>query len=168
MAIVGYSCCMIRVLLVDDCKAFAKAYGKMMSREPDINLVGTLDSADKLDDETCRLSPDIVVMDLSMPGRDPLDAIAQLLIARPAVRSIICSGYDDDATAQRVADAGAWGIVPKIRSGELGDMFGIIRRVQGGERCFPRGIFSRRNHPNADPTPNTVSTPQTPRTLRSV
>jgi DNA-binding NarL/FixJ family response regulator len=144
---------MIRVLLVDDCKGFAKAYGKMMSRESDISLVGTLNSADRLDDETDRLSPDIVVMDLSMPGRDPLDAIAQLLISKPAVRSIICSGYDDDATAKRVADAGAWGIVPKVTNGELGDMFGVIRRVNNGERCFPRGIVLTPSDTHKSDTP---------------
>lgn len=149
---------MIRVLLVDDCRAFAKAYGKMMSREPDIDLVGTLNSADGLDDETARLNPDIVVMDLSMPGRDPLDAIAQLAISKPAVRSIICSGHDDDATAQRVANAGAWGIVPKLKGGELGDMFGVIRRVRNGERCFPRGIQSDQTRAGAV----SVKTPPSP------
>lgn len=131
---------MIRVLLVDDCQAFSKAYGKMMSREPDMDLVGTLNCADRLDDEAARLQPDIVVMDLSMPGRNPLDAISQLVASKPSVRSIICSGHDNEATARRVADAGAWGIVPKVTNGELGDMFGTIRRVSNGERCFPRGI----------------------------
>jgi DNA-binding NarL/FixJ family response regulator len=127
---------MIRVLLVDDCRAFSKAYSKLMSREPDLEVVGTLESADRLEPEAERLNPDIVIIDLSMPGRDPLEAMSQLAHRRPQSRTVVCSGTDDEETRLRVAQAGAWGLVPKVHNGRLGDMFDTIRRVSRGERCI--------------------------------
>jgi DNA-binding NarL/FixJ family response regulator len=49
----------------------------------------------------------------------------------------VFSGYDDHATVQSAVDAGAWGLVPKLKGGLPGDVLGAIRRVIQGEMCFP-------------------------------
>jgi DNA-binding NarL/FixJ family response regulator len=127
----------IRVLWVDDSPDLLSAYTRLVRRTPGLEMIGTLDSADDLVSESARLSPDVVVIDLTMPGKEPLSAVTELSGKLPNVRSIVFSGYDDHATVQSAVDAGAWGLVPKLKGGLPGDVLGAIRRVIQGEMCFP-------------------------------
>ena len=77
----------------------------------------------------------IVVLDLTMPGRTPLEALGELSRTNPGVRTIVFTGHDDPSTITAAADAGAWGLVSKM--GEPGDLIKAVRRVAAGEACFP-------------------------------
>lgn len=134
----------IRVLWVDDSSDIIRAYTKLMARTPGLEVVGTLASADDLLAESARLSPDVVVLDLTMPGKDPLSALTELVSAQPTVKTIVFSGYDDDATVREAADAGAWGLVPKLKDGLPGDVVGAIQCVCRGETSFPGLVAARR------------------------
>jgi DNA-binding NarL/FixJ family response regulator len=127
----------IRVLWVDDSPDLLGAYSRLVQRTPGLEMIGTLQSADELVSESTRLSPDVVVIDLTMPGKEPLSAVSELSGKMPNIRSIVFSGYDDDATVRSAVDAGAWGLVPKLKGGLPGDVLGTIRRVINGEMCFP-------------------------------
>lgn len=83
------------------------------------------------------LSTNVVVINLTMPGREPLGAVTELSGRMPQVRSIVFSGCDDDATVRGAVGAGARGRVPKLKGGLPGDVLGTIRRVIHGEMCFP-------------------------------
>ncbi len=127
----------IRVLWVDDSPDLLGAYTRLVQRTPGLEMIGTLERADDLVAESARLAPDVVVIDLTMPGKEPLSAVSELSGKLPNIRSIVFSGYDDAETVRSAANAGAWGLVPKLKDGLPGDVLGTIRRVIQGEMCFP-------------------------------
>jgi len=67
---------MIKVLFADDEPKLLQAWERLFTAQPDMELVGTLPDAEGLADAAAALKPDIAVVDLSMPGRDPLDLLS--------------------------------------------------------------------------------------------
>jgi two-component system response regulator DesR len=126
----------IQVLVVDDEPRLRMVWGRVIESQPDMVLVTMLESADALDSELPD-GPCVVLLDLSMPGRDPLDVAAQVNRESPDCRIIIYSGYSDPDTMQAAADAGAWGFVDKLAS--VTSILEAIRRVAGGEAVFGVG-----------------------------
>ncbi|MBC7772061.1 MAG: response regulator transcription factor [Pyrinomonadaceae bacterium] len=127
----------IRVLCVDDSDAITELFCLAITAEPDMIVAGTLSSADTLAEAAARQRPDVVLLDLTMPGKDPLAAVVELASACPDTRVIIFSGYDDPKTVESVMDAGAWGLISK--NGDVVDVLAAIRRVAAGEIVHPRG-----------------------------
>lgn len=121
----------IDVLLVDDFRDIVDVYRRLIDSSPGLRCVGTLDSVKDLVQHVELMQPHVVVIDLSMPGQKPLQAIADLAERCPQVRAIAFSGYDDDDTIGAVLDAGAWGLVSKHRNPE--SILDAIRSVARGE-----------------------------------
>jgi DNA-binding NarL/FixJ family response regulator len=122
----------IRVLCVDDNPGFARLLQVSIDLEPDMESAGRLHSADDLGEEIERSHPDIVLLDLNMPGLDPLTALADLCVRHPEVRFIVLSGYDDPEFVERALTAGARGYVTKGGSAGAPAFLEAIRRVAGG------------------------------------
>ena len=83
----------ISVLAVDDNAAVLVALESRLAREAGIRWTGSLTSADGLAEAVARLSPTVVLLDLDMPGRSAIDALADLTREQPATRVIILSGH---------------------------------------------------------------------------
>lgn len=135
----------VRILWVDDSPDLLRVFTKLLTKTPGFEVVGTLLQADNLVAEAGRLTPDVVMLDLTMPGKCPLEATTELSAAHPEIRTIIFSGYDDEETVRTVIKAGAWGLVPKLKGGEPGDVVAAVRQVLGGERYFPSVYRSPRD-----------------------
>lgn len=103
----------LRVLCVDDNVDFANLFANILCFEEDMTSAGTLTSADDLEAEVERLRADAVLLDLTMPGRDPFEALKSLAKRRPTVHIVAFTGYDDDETRDRVIAAGARGLISK-------------------------------------------------------
>src|SRR5678816_409097 len=88
-----------------------------------------------LTEECARVRPQVVLLDLHMPGTPPLEALKELSAAAPAVRVIVFSGLDDGETVDRAVRAGAWGLVPKVAATDA--ILDAIRRVAAGEVSVP-------------------------------
>lgn len=131
---------MIKVLFADDEPKLRQAWERLFTSQPDMELVGTLPNAEGLADAVVALKPDVAVLDLSMPGRDPLDEIRRMVVVSPHVRSIVYSGHADLDSIRAAFDAGAWGYLDKLAP--PADMFKVVRRVAGGESVFPPGLAS--------------------------
>jgi DNA-binding NarL/FixJ family response regulator len=116
-----------RVLCVDDSVDLVVMLARMINGQPDLENVGGMASADGLSDEVERRRPDVVVLDLNMPGSPPLAAIRELAVRAPQCRVITYSGHDDDATICAALDAGAWEHISKNR--DPFDILHAIRRV---------------------------------------
>lgn len=121
----------ITVLFVDDNPDVTAMFSLAASREKDLHCVGTLCEADGLVDAVRRLQPQVVILDLTMPGHDPYEALRDLHQEVPDARVIVFSGYDDDQTVDRAIEAGAWGFVSKHHDPK--SVFNAIRQVAAGE-----------------------------------
>lgn len=120
-----------KVLCVDDSAAVAEAVRCLVESQPNLEWVGHLLTADDLVTEAARLNPDIVLLDLDLPGRPAFEALAELMEREPNTKAIILSGFMSDALVDRAFDAGAWGYVNKNDGPQA--IIAAIRRVQQNE-----------------------------------
>ncbi len=109
----------IRVLLVDDHSLVRRALAEVLADEDDLTVVGECEDGSEVVEAAGRLRPDIVLMDVSMPGVDGLAATRALRSARPEARVVVLTGEDPGVRPEAVL-AGASALVPKrIRVGAL-------------------------------------------------
>jgi DNA-binding NarL/FixJ family response regulator len=125
----------IKVLCVDDSTRLIDAWARLFQRQNDLEMVASLNSADDLVETARELQPDVVLMDLTMDGKDPLEALRELARASPEIRVLVCTGHSDPDVIERVIDAGAWGFIPKVQ--EPSRIMDAIRSVAGGQMVLP-------------------------------
>jgi two-component system, NarL family, invasion response regulator UvrY len=125
----------IRLLCVDDHPELRKLFELLTRDQPDFDLVGSLDSAEGLEDHIASLRPDVVVLDLSMPGRSPLDALQNIRNGSAEVRFLVSSAYDSPEIVDEAMRAGAHGFI--VKGGEFDILANAIRRVARNETVLP-------------------------------
>ena len=103
---------MIRVMLVDD-HALVRMGFRMLLADAQVEVVAEADSGEQACLEYPRCKPDVVVMDLSMPGMGGLEAVRRLLAQDPNARVLALSAHEDTAHPRRVLRAGALGYLAK-------------------------------------------------------
>jgi two-component system invasion response regulator UvrY len=103
---------MIRVMLVDD-HALVRMGFRMLLADAGAEVVAEFDDGEQACAEYARVKPDVVVMDLSMPGMGGLEAVRRLLAQDPRARILALSAHEDTAHPQRVLRAGALGYLTK-------------------------------------------------------
>lgn len=124
-----------RVLLADDHAIFSEGLGRLLSGHA--HVVGVLDTADELEREVGRLRPDVVLLDLSMPGVGGLEALRSLNAARHGVKVIILTMHAEARLASECLRHGASGFVLKQSSGD--ELVSAIQEVmQGHTYLTPR------------------------------
>jgi two-component system NarL family response regulator len=107
-----------RVLLVDDHTMFREALQLMLEREPHITVVGTLGDGASVEQAVADLSPDVVVMDVSMPGVNGIVATRALCTTFEKVRVVALSAFCYKQFVMEMLDAGALGYVVKSAAGD--------------------------------------------------
>lgn len=130
-----------RVLCVDDHAFLVEGLKARFDLEPDIEMIGRLPSADSLVVEAKRLRPDIVLLDIEMPGMDPFEAVEDLKSQLPDVRVIILSAYVRDHYVSAAVKAGVWGYFSK--SDDPNEIVAGIRKVDRGEMAFGPKVQER-------------------------
>ena len=108
----------IRVLLVDDHTMFREALRLMLEKEPDIEVVGELGEGAAIVETVDLLTPDVVVMDVSMPNVNGMDATRRLIARHPTVRVVALSAHNYKQFIMEMIDAGAIAYVVKSAAGE--------------------------------------------------
>jgi DNA-binding NarL/FixJ family response regulator len=103
----------IRVLLADDHPVVREGLHGMLSADPGIEVVGAAGSGEEAVTLARTLRPDVVLMDLRMPGGGGVAAIRQLTAELPAIRIMVLTTYDTDADILRAVEAGASGYLLK-------------------------------------------------------
>ena len=131
----------IRVLSVDDHAFIAQGLATRIAVERDLEFVGSLRSAEGLITEVDRKSADVVLLDIEMPGPDPMDSLESLVRVRPDVRVIMLSAYVRDSFIDRSLRAGAWGYVSK--SDDPDCVIDAVRQVMRGEFAFGPKVLER-------------------------
>ncbi|MGW1562290.1 response regulator [Streptomyces sp. NPDC002144] len=103
----------IRVLLVDDHPVVRDGLAAVLATQPDLDVVGEAANGAEALRQTAALAPDVVLMDLQMPGMDGTAATAAIRAAHPEVRVLVLTTYDTDADITAAVDAGAVGYLLK-------------------------------------------------------
>lgn len=103
---------MIRVILVDD-HALVRVGFRMLLADAQVEVVAEFDNGEQACLEYPRIKPDVVVMDLSMPGMGGLEAVRRLIAQDPKARVLALSAHEDSAHPRRVLHAGALGYLAK-------------------------------------------------------
>jgi DNA-binding NarL/FixJ family response regulator len=132
---------MIGVLIVDDDALMRAGLRGVLSEDPEIEVVGeAADGRDALY-RARLLRPDVVLMDVRMPGRDGIAATRDVLAAVPGVRVVILTTFEDDAYIFGALSAGASGFLLKRTRPE--DLLAAIRTVADGDALLSPSVTSR-------------------------
>ncbi len=127
---------MIRVMLVDD-HALVRMGFRMLLADARVEVVGEFDTGEQACAEYARCRPDVVVMDLSMPGMGGLEAVRRLLAQDPKARILALSAHEDTAHPQRVLRAGALGYLTKRSAPDA--LIAAVTAVAAGEAYVDAG-----------------------------
>jgi two-component system response regulator NreC len=121
----------IRVLIADDHAVVREGIRQIIRREPDLELVG--EAADGLEtiELTRRMKPDVVVLDVAMPGVSGMEAIHLVKETHPASQIVVLSMYGKESMVHRMLDSGALGYV--LKASPSTDVLAAIRAAHRGE-----------------------------------
>jgi len=121
---------MITVVLVDDHPVVRDGYRRLLEQTPNIKVVAEADSGETGYDSYRKLSPDVLVLDLNMPGIGGLEAIRRIRAYDEKARILVFSMHANDIMIQRALEAGALGYLTK-QSG-MGQMVQAVQQVASG------------------------------------
>ncbi|MFF0232723.1 response regulator [Micromonospora sp. NPDC005254] len=132
---------MIRILLVDDQHLIRAGLRMLCDAQPDIEVVGEADNGREAVVLAARLIPDVVVMDLRMPGVDGITATSRILAERPATRVLVLTTFGDDDHLYPALSAGACGFL--LKDAPPTELLDGIRRAAAGDSPFTPEVLHR-------------------------
>jgi DNA-binding NarL/FixJ family response regulator len=130
-----------RVLLVDDHPFMRAGLGQLIDSQPDLVVGGEAGNPAEALQALARQRPDLILTDLTMPGRSGLEFIKDLRAAHPEIPILVVSMHDEAVYAERVLRAGARGYIMKEAGGE--NLLGAIRQVLRGEVYVSQKMSAR-------------------------
>jgi NarL family two-component system response regulator LiaR len=131
----------IRVLVVDDHLVVRKGIQALLATEPDIAVVSEAGDGEEAVMEAARLQPDVILMDLQMPGVNGITAIEQIMARQPSTRILVLSSFDGDDKVLPAIRAGALGYV--LKAAGPAELVQAIRQVYHGESALHPRIARR-------------------------
>lgn len=132
---------LIRVLVADDHPIVRAGIVSMLSKEADIRIVGETGNGKQVERLTAETAPDVLVLDVNMPGLDPVGVTRHLKERHSTSRVLVLTAYDDDAYVTGLLSAGATGYVLKDEA--LDTLVTAIRAVAKGESWLSQRIAGR-------------------------
>lgn len=130
----------VRILCVDDNEEVLWALGLHFAKLKGFEVVGSLSSAGGLAAAVKDTTPDILVLDLDMPGQNPIEALRQLNRSGVRTRTVVFSGHLRGELIAQAMDAGAWGYVSK-NDGEA-SLVTAISAIMAGEIAWSPEVRS--------------------------
>jgi DNA-binding NarL/FixJ family response regulator len=131
----------IRILVVDDHPVYRDGLRALIERSPDLELAGEAANGNDAVTLAGQSSPDVILMDIRMPGMTGIEATREILAARAATRILILTMSEDDDSLFAAMRAGARGYLPKDSDSD--DLVRAIRAVAGGDVIFGESIATR-------------------------
>jgi DNA-binding NarL/FixJ family response regulator len=135
---------MIHVLIADDHPVFRFGLRTLLKADPEVEIVGEATTGHEAIAQASELQPDVILMDLNMPGLNGIEAIKHILAAQAQVRILVLTMFDDDDSVLAAMRVGARGYLLKGAEGE--EMLRAIRVVSTGEAIFSPAIAQRLMH----------------------
>jgi DNA-binding NarL/FixJ family response regulator len=131
----------IRVLLVDDQQLVRAGLRMLCESAPDLEVVGEAENGQQAVWLSGRLLPDVVLMDLHMPGLDGIAATGRVLATHPSMRIVVLTTFDDDDHLYPALAAGACGFL--VKDAAPAELLDGIRRAAGGDSPFSAAVLRR-------------------------
>ena len=130
-----------RLVLVDDHPVVIDGYRQMLNAQPDLKVCAAVGTVPAALEAVERERPDLVLADLTMPGRGGLDLVKDLAVLHPDVKVLVCSMHDEMLYAERALKAGARGYVMKESDHET--MLSAVRQILAGGLYLSPRLASR-------------------------
>jgi len=141
----------VRVLIVDDHLVVRKGVQMLLETEPGIKIVGEAKDANSAVQLNQQLQPDIILMDLMLPGKNGLEVITEIKYENPEVKVIVLTSFEDEDKIQAAMSTSVDGYLLKNADGE--ELLQAIRAVQAGEMPLhprvARYLFTTRQSANS-------------------
>jgi DNA-binding NarL/FixJ family response regulator len=131
----------IRVLIADDHPLFREGMRGRLDRVADVAVVGEAASGDEAVQLAHKLEPDVILMDIKMPGLNGIEATREIQQASPQIGVLVLTMFEDDDSVFAAMRAGAKGYLLKDSGGE--GVVHAIRAVASGEAVFGPGVAER-------------------------
>ena len=131
----------VRVLIAEDHPLFREGMRGRLDRVADVAVVGEAASGDEAVELAHKLEPDIILMDIKMPGLNGIEATREIQRANPQIGILVLTMFEDDDSVFAAMRAGAKGYLLKDSGGE--GVVHAIRAVASGEAVFGPGVAER-------------------------
>jgi serine/threonine protein kinase/DNA-binding CsgD family transcriptional regulator len=128
----------LRVLLADDHTILRKTLVNFLSQRDEFMVVGEAGDGETALQQTLALTPDVLVLDLNMPGKGGLDVIPEIRAKAPSVRVLVLTGRNEDYYINRALRAGAHGYI--LKSASENDLLDAIQKVGQGQLVLGYGV----------------------------
>jgi len=128
----------INVLVVDDHDLIRAGLARMLEDDISIHVVGEACSGEEAIAKAQELTPDVILMDIKMPGIGGIEATRRVCQAIASIKVVVCSACTDNPYAQRVIDSGAYAYVSK--NSHISEMIEAVKKVHSGERYISSDI----------------------------
>lgn len=131
----------IRVLIADDHTLFREGLRALLNTMPDIEVVGEAAEGESAIEQVTVTQPDVILMDINMPGVNGIEATRRILETHPRLGIIMVTMLEDDASVFAAMKAGARGYV--LKGADHEDILQAIHAVAGGQAVFGPAIAAR-------------------------
>ena len=131
----------IRVLIADDHPLFRDGIRGLLGSLPNMEVVGEASSGEQAVELARELQPDVILMDIKMPGINGIEATREILHTSPRIGVLVVTMFEDDDSVFAAMRAGARGYLLKDSSGQ--EVGHAIRAVASGEAVFGPGVAQR-------------------------
>jgi DNA-binding NarL/FixJ family response regulator len=131
----------IRILVADDHAGFRSGLDALLATQPDLRIVGNAETGDEAVARALALQPDVVLMDLNMPGIDGIAATRRIVDTSPHIAILVLTMADHDAAVFDALRAGARGYL--LKGADRAELTRAIRAVASGEAIFGPDVARR-------------------------
>ncbi|WP_423802366.1 response regulator transcription factor [Neobacillus sp. SAB-20_R2A] len=131
----------LKILIADDHPLFRHGVKTLFMTTPEIEVVGEATSGEEVIQFAQKLEPDVILMDLRMPGCNGIEATREIMKDNPNTQILILTMFQDDHSVFAAMKAGAKGYV--LKDAEKDDLLNAIKTVGNGGAIFSPGIASR-------------------------
>jgi DNA-binding NarL/FixJ family response regulator len=128
-----------QIMVVDDHPLMQTGVKLLLTGQSDLNLIGTADNGDSAIAQMGKLQPDVLILDLKMPGSSPFTVISETKVRSPHTKILIMSAFDDAEYIRRLRLLGIDGYILKDEAPEL--LLAAVRTILQGATWFSHKIF---------------------------
>ena len=129
----------IKVIIADDVEILRRGLETVLAQDDSIEVVGTASDGKEAAEIAEKLSPDVAIMDMRMPGFDGEYGIRKIKQTCPSVRVLVLTTFDDDETVKKAVQSGADGYILKEMDNDR--ILSAIKAVSGGMNVYCANVF---------------------------